>query len=123
MSSRCDNALGNPLSDLAEDDATNISEFLTRADKKAKQKKLLPQDSINQTWRRFSESTFQKALSVLPSNMAVNNKQANWSNDLLCLSYKRTAEDCRQAVQKIVRQCRIFNQRYQDEWDIVSLTT
>lgn len=102
---------------LARDGATSINTI------KAKRRQLLPQDSIDRMWKRFSEPVFQMAFTVLPSDTAVVKRRFNWSNDLLSLGYKRAAEDCFQAVQSVVQQCTKFNMRYRDEWDLVGFAS
>ncbi|KAF4957162.1 hypothetical protein FSARC_11371 [Fusarium sarcochroum] len=103
--------------DFTQDNTISAMEKQKRTKKKSKQK-LLPQDSINQTWNKFSEPVFQKALTVLPSDTVVSTKSAASSNELLSVGYNRAAKECRQLVEKIIQQCTRFNLRYRDEWDL-----
>lgn len=90
------------------------------ANKKKKKRKLLPQQSINRIWKRFSKKRFDKALAVLPFDPVAPPVLCDRSNELLSAGYERAVEECRRKVRKIIQECRRVNMRYRDPgWDIV----
>ena len=91
------------------------------ATKKKKKRKPPPQRSINQTWKRFSNKQFNKALSVLPFDPVPPPAVSEHANELLSAGYEKAAEECRRKVKKIIQECRRVNMRYRDPgWDLVS---
>ncbi|KAL2150501.1 hypothetical protein VTH82DRAFT_7064 [Thermothelomyces myriococcoides] len=89
------------------------------ANKKKKKRKLLPQQSINRIWKRFSKKRFDKALAVLPFDPVAPPVLCDRSNELLSAGYERAVEECRRKVRKIIQECRRVNMRYRDPgWDI-----
>lgn len=89
------------------------------AEKKKKKKKLLPQESIDNIWERFSQKRFSKATNVLPFAPVAPSPLSERANELLSVGYERAAEECRRKVKKIIQECRRVNMRYRDPgWDI-----
>ena len=89
------------------------------AEKKKKKKKLLPQESIDKIWERFSQKRFSKAMTVLPFAPVAPSPLSERANELLSVGYERAAEECRRKVKKIIQECRRVNMRYRDPgWDI-----
>lgn len=92
--------------------------------KKKKKKRQPPQQTINQTWKKFSNRKFHTALSILPFDPVQPPASTNRPNELLNEGYERAAEECRRKVQKIVKECKRVNMRYRDPgWDLVSSST
>lgn len=89
-------------------------------EKKKKKKRLLPQDSINKTWERFTQPRFTKALTVMPFAPVPAPACGERANELLSAGYERAAKECRQKVRKIIQECKRVNMRYRDRgWDLV----
>ena len=90
--------------------------------KKKKKKRLPPQQSINRTWKKFSNRKFHKALAVLPFDPVSPPASSDRQNELLWDGYERAATECRIKVEKIVKECKRVNMRYRDPgFDLVSL--
>lgn len=90
--------------------------------KKKKKPTKPPQESIHQTWDKFSQKKFSKALAVLPFSPVAASTSGDRGNELLLAGYERAAEECRRKVRKIISECRRVNTRYRDPgWDLVSL--
>lgn len=92
-----------------------------RNQKHKRTKKMLPQESINRIWRRFSRHQFNKALAIIPFDPVPPPVNTGRSNRLLSEDYGRAAVECRLKVEKIDRECKRVNMRYRDPyWDLVS---
>lgn len=101
--------------------ATPVVDTAT-TEKKKKKKRLLPQESIDKIWERFSQKRFSKAMTVLPFAPTAPSPLSDRANELLSQGYERAAEECRRKVRKIIKECRRVNMRYRDPgWDIVSV--
>ncbi|PHH64762.1 hypothetical protein CDD81_4024 [Ophiocordyceps australis] len=86
--------------------------------KKLRKKRLLPQQSINKNWKRFSNRKFNKALCILPFD-PISPASSDRPNELLSDGYDRAVEECKRKVQKIIQECRRVNMRYRDStWDL-----
>ncbi|KAH6951135.1 hypothetical protein BKA56DRAFT_682422 [Ilyonectria sp. MPI-CAGE-AT-0026] len=90
-----------------------------RNQKHKRTKKMLPQESINRIWRRFSRHQFNKALAIIPFDPVPPPVNTGRSNRLLSEDYGRAAAECRLKVEKIDRECKRVNMRYRDPyWDL-----
>lgn len=82
-------------------------------------KKMPPQKSVDQFWKKFNTNHPGKTFTILPDNLYAKRAAATAQKGLIpgqsaIASYEQAAEECRKKVEKIVRECRRLNQKYRD---------
>lgn len=84
-----------------------------------KTKRQPPQETVRQFWEHFNAKVPGKVFTVLPDNPYARTKAARNLKGIVqgqgaVKSYEQARDECRQAVERIVKECERVNQKYTD---------